>query len=147
MDRVDCKILELLQENARISMTELGQSVGLSTPAVKERVKKMEERNLIESYRAIVNPEQLDKHVTAFILFDTTACKPFREFCQAHPMVYECHRLAGQYSYMVKVVSESVQELETFIDASMAFGRPSTFISLSSPVKYKPVLPTLEASS
>ncbi|UAL48017.1 Lrp/AsnC family transcriptional regulator [Sutcliffiella horikoshii] len=137
MDEIDQSILSHLQENARMSMTELGKRVGLSTPATNERVKKLEDKKVIKGYRAIVDPEKLDKNVTAFILFDTKQGKKFRDFCSEHPAVVECHRLAGQYSYLVKVVGESVKELGEFIDATLPFGEPSTLIKLSSVVEFK----------
>lgn len=137
MDDIDRHIVSLMQENARISVTELGKRIGLSTPAANERLKRLEERGVITGYRAVINPEKLGKHVTAFILYDTTRCEAFREFCQKQPSVMECHRLAGQYSYLVKVVTENVRTLETFIDESMAYGQPSSLINLSSPVPFK----------
>lgn len=139
MDEIDRHIVSLMQENARISVTELGKQIGLSTPAANERLKRLEEREVITGYRAVVNPEKLGKHVTAFILYDTTRCEAFREFCRQQPSVMECHRLAGQYSYLVKVVTENVRTLETFIDESMTFGQPSSLINLSSPVPFKPI--------
>ncbi|MGG0738230.1 Lrp/AsnC family transcriptional regulator [Niallia taxi] len=138
MDEIDQNILIHLQENARISMTELGKKIGLSTPATNERVKKLEEKEVIKGYRAIINPEKLNKNVTAFILFDTKQGQKFKDFCKEQPEVVECHRLAGQYSYLVKVVTESVKLLEEFIDASLRFGEPTTLVKLSSVVEYKP---------
>lgn len=139
MDEIDRHIVSLMQENARISVTELGKRIGLSTPAANERLKRLEERGVITAYRAVINPEALGKHVTAFILYDTTRCEAFREFCRQQSSVMECHRLAGQYSYLVKVVTENVRTLETFIDESMAYGQPSSLINLSSPVPFKAV--------
>ncbi|WNQ11807.1 Lrp/AsnC family transcriptional regulator [Paenibacillus aurantius] len=137
MDQVDQGILKELQANARLSMKELGQRIGLTAPAAAERVKKLEERGIIEAYRAALNPEALNKRVTAFILFETERCKAFAEFCQGHPEVMECHRLAGQYSYLVKLVTESVRTMEAFIDQALPYGKSSTHIQLSSPVEYK----------
>lgn len=139
MDEINRHIVSLMQENARISVTELGKRIGLSTPAANERLKRLEEREVITAYRAVINPEKLGKHVTAFILYDTTRCEAFREFCRQQPSVMECHRLAGQYSYLVKVVTENVRTLETFIDESMVYGQPSSLINLSSPVPFKAV--------
>ena len=138
MDEIDQSILIQLQENARISMTELGKKSGLSTPATTERVKKLEDKEVIKGYRAIIDPEKLNKNVTAFILFDTKQGEKFKDFCKEQPVVVECHRLAGQFSYLVKVVTESVKILEEFIDATLPFGEPTTLIKLSSVVEYKP---------
>ncbi|WP_096186526.1 Lrp/AsnC family transcriptional regulator [Evansella halocellulosilytica] len=139
MDEIDKSILLHLQENARVSFTELGKKVGLSNPAVNERVKKLEEKKVIDGYRATVNPDNIDKPVMAFILYDNTKCKQFVTFCKEHPDVIECHRLAGQYNFLIKVVTNNVQSLEVFIDASMLYGHPSTLIRLSSPVVQKPI--------
>lgn len=138
LDEIDQNILIHLQENARISMTELGKKIGLSTPATNERVKKLEEKEVIKGYKAIINPEKLNKNVTAFILFDTKQGQKSKDFCKEQPEVVECHRLAGQFSYLVKVVTESVKLLEEFIDASLRFGEPTTLVKLSSVVEYKP---------
>lgn len=101
---------------------------------------KFLEKEVIKGYRAVINPEKINKHVTAFILYDTKKCKEFRDFCIAYPSVIECHRLAGQFSYLVKVVTETVHTLEEFIDDSMVYGQPSSLINLSSPVKHKPIV-------
>lgn len=138
LDDIDQSILILLQENARISMTELGKKVGLSTPAVNERVKKLEDKGVIKGYRAIIDTEKLNKGITAFILFDTKQGKSFRDFCKKNHNVVECHRLTGQFSYLVKIVTESVQLLEEFIDSSLDYGEPSSLIKLSSVVEYRP---------
>ena len=140
LDEIDQSILIQLQENARISMTELGKRIGLSTPATNERVKKLEDKEVIKGYRAIIEPERINKNVTAFILFDTKQGNKFKEFCKEQSEVVECHRLAGQFSYLLKVVTESVKILEEFIDATLPFGEPTTLIKLSSVVEYKPFI-------
>lgn len=139
MDEIDYEILQHLQDDARISMTSLGKKVGLSNPAVNERVKKLEEQHIIEGYRAVINPENIKKPIMAFILYDDTKCSAFVDFCKDHPDVIECHRLAGQYNYLIKVVTDTVQSLETFIDSTMPLGKPSTLIRLSSPVEHKAI--------
>lgn len=139
MDEIDKDIIFHLQENGRMAFTELGKKVGLSTPAVNERVKKLEEKNIIQGYKAIINSDKLNKPIMAMILYDNTKCDLFIEFCKNHIEVIECHRLAGQYNFIVKIVTASVQTLESFIDESMKYGQPSTLIRLSSPVVNKPL--------
>ncbi|MBM6383178.1 MAG: Lrp/AsnC ligand binding domain-containing protein [Paenibacillus sp.] len=73
------------------------------------------------------------------MLYNNTKCEQFTAFCKDHTGVIECHRLAGSYNYLIKVLTDSVQSLESFIDASMAFGQPSTLIRLSSPVESKAI--------
>ncbi|WP_163099892.1 Lrp/AsnC family transcriptional regulator [Peribacillus alkalitolerans] len=135
MDEVDKKILLELQLNGRKTMTELGKVVGLTAPAATERVKKLEDRGVIKNYTITVDPHKLDKIISAYILFDTERCKQFVEFCKGYPDVVECHRLAGKYSYLVKLVTSSVQSLEQFIDSTMQYGKSSTLLVLSSPIE------------
>ncbi|MFC4321493.1 Lrp/AsnC family transcriptional regulator [Litchfieldia salsa] len=137
MDQVNSEIVGILQMDGRISMTELGKKVNLSTPAVVERVRKLEEQGIIEGYKAQINPAKMGKGVKAFVLVETHRCKAFREFCKENPLVIECHRLTGQYSYLVKIVTDTNESLEGFIDETMDFGKPYTMMNLSSPVTDK----------
>ncbi|MDP4086138.1 MAG: Lrp/AsnC family transcriptional regulator [Bacillota bacterium] len=139
MDQTDIRILEVLQENSRITMTELGKKVALTAPAAAERIRKLEEKGVIQNYSVIINPEKVNKPISAFILFDSDKCKQFVEFCKGYPDVVECHRLAGKYSFLVKILTSSVAQLEVFIDSSMKFGKSSTFITLSSPIKSRAI--------
>ncbi|MCP6681908.1 Lrp/AsnC family transcriptional regulator [Bacillus nakamurai] len=132
MDRTDLHILSLLQKNARLTMVELGKLVGLSSPSAAERVKKLEERGVITGYSANICFEKLNKQVTAFILMEPRNCKHYAAFAGKHPDVAENHRITGMYSYITKVVTESVHTLEDFIDECMAHGKPTTLVVLSS---------------
>ncbi|MFD0694536.1 Lrp/AsnC family transcriptional regulator [Paenibacillus sp. GCM10027628] len=141
MDEIDKKIIEHLQENARLSMTELGKIIGLTSPAVTERVRKLEDAGVIVAYRAVVAPDKLEKRVTAYILMETEHCKKYVEFVKIYPDVVETHRITGAFSYLTKITTASVLTLEAFIDASMAYGKPTTLIVLSSPVEHRPLIP------
>ncbi|SEG55700.1 Lrp/AsnC family transcriptional regulator [Paenibacillus sp. UNC499MF] len=145
MDHTDRSILALLQENGRMSMTELGKLVGLTSPAAAERVRRLEDKGVLTGYRAVVSPEAVGKAVIAYILMETEHCRRYVEFVRQVPEVAECHRIAGPYSYLTKLVTSSVRELETFIDASMEFGKPSTLVVLSSPLAQAPILPLKES--
>lgn len=135
MDRIDTEILKQLQQNAKISMKELATKVHLSSPAVIERVKKLEEQGAIEGYNAKVNLKKLNRTIQAIILFKSIDCKSLSNFCNAHPDVLECYRVAGEISYIVKIATYSVETLERFIDEAMPYGTPSTNIVLSSAEK------------
>ncbi|TQR28695.1 Lrp/AsnC family transcriptional regulator [Lysinibacillus sphaericus] len=132
MDRIDTEILQQLQRNAKMSMKDLATTVHLSSPAVIERVKKLEEQGIIEAYSAQVNLKRLNRDIQAIILFKSIDCKSLSEFCIAHPDVLECYRVAGEISYIVKIATNSVETLEQFIDEAMPYGTPSTNIVLSS---------------
>ncbi|UFJ39699.1 Lrp/AsnC family transcriptional regulator [Brevibacillus humidisoli] len=143
MDEIDRKILMHLQQNARVSMTELGKAVGLTSPATAERVRKLEERGVITGYRATVTAEKLNKQLTAYLLFDIRSQNGFSTFCGQHPDVVECHRVAGPYSHLTKVVTCSARSLEQFIDEAEAYGRATTLLVLSSPIEQKCILPDI----
>ncbi|MED1782783.1 Lrp/AsnC family transcriptional regulator [Brevibacillus fortis] len=141
MDQVDKEILMILQDNARISMTELGKMVSLSQPAATERVRRMEDKGVIKQYRAILAPEKANKQISAYLLFHTKRCEKFIEFCNEYPDVLELHRISGQYNYLLKVVTDSMQSLEAFINASGEHGDSTTLIVMSSPIEQKKIVP------
>ncbi|MBK3493835.1 Lrp/AsnC family transcriptional regulator [Viridibacillus sp. YIM B01967] len=132
MDHIDKEIVKELQLNAKISMKELAEVVHLSSPAVIERVRKLEEQQVIVGYHAHIDFKKIDRHISAIILFESKDCKALTNFCHNHPDVLECYRVAGEISYIVKLATHSVESLEKFIDASMPYGTPSTNIVLSS---------------
>ncbi|MBO8163360.1 MAG: Lrp/AsnC family transcriptional regulator [Brevibacillus sp.] len=144
MDVIDRKILSHLQQNARISMTELGRAVGLTSPATAERVRKLEERGVITGYRATVAADKLNKQLIAYLLFDIRSHNGFTAFCEQHPDVVECHRVAGPYSHLTKVVTSTARTLEQFIDEAEQYGRATTLLVLSSPIAQKSILPDFE---
>ncbi|MFT8363298.1 MAG: Lrp/AsnC family transcriptional regulator [Sporolactobacillus sp.] len=139
MDEIDAAILSELQINARLTMIELGRKVGLTSPTVTERVRRLEEHGVIKRYTAQVSAEKLGRHVTAFILMEPKDCQKYVQFAANHPEVIECHRIAGMYSYLTKVVTESVHTLESYIDGCLPLGKPTTLIVLSSPIEAKPI--------
>ncbi|GGO04646.1 Lrp/AsnC family transcriptional regulator [Saccharibacillus kuerlensis] len=141
MDSVDKDILIQLQQDARLSMTEIGRRVGLSQPAVAERVKRLEEQGVIEHYRTVIAGDKVGKAAVAFILFRTTQCLDFVEFCRNSAQVVECHRISGEYNYLVKIVVESNSDIEQFENESMRYGSSTTLVSLSSPIGCKTLLP------
>jgi len=137
MDQIDQNILYHLQHQARISMTELGKQVGLSQPAVTERVKRMEEKGIIEQYRTIVSPEKIGKQAAAYMPVQTRDCDAFLDFCRSSPEVIECHRISGEYNYMLKIVTDSIQSLETFANKCNKYGTYTVLIVMSSPIDHK----------
>lgn len=144
MDKLDKEILLVLQEKGRISMTELGKEVALSQPAVTERVRRMEEKGIIDHYRAIVSPEKINKPITAFLLFHTKSCENFVDFCNKSNEVVELHRISGQYNFLVKVVTETLLSLEVAINEMGTYGDSTTLIVLSSPIKNNKLIPIIK---
>lgn len=136
LDRTGVKILRALQENARLSFSELGRQVSLSPPAVAERVRKMEEAGIIAGYHARVELDRLGLPITAFILLKTQAEKYPRiiSLVKGLPEILECHHVSGGESFILKVVASSLTHLEGLIAQLSPFGETNTLIVLSSPV-------------
>ncbi len=137
LDPVGRKLLRAVQENARLSFSELGRRVGLSAPAVAERLRKLEELEIITGYHAEVNPAALGYGVMAFIRLTTTTEKYPRvlELAQRLPEIRECHHVTGSEAFIMKVLATSIPQLESLIAQLSVFGATSTSIVLSSPVK------------
>ena len=137
LDGTGWQILRALQQNARLSYSELGQRVGLSSPAVAERVRKMEDAGIINGYHAEINVAKIGFPITAVIRMSPSPgerCTRFTASIQEIPEVLECHRVTGSDSLVMKVVASSVEHLEALIDQLSAHGQLTTSIVLSSPV-------------
>jgi len=141
MDRTDYKILEILQVDGRISMKDLGKQVGLTAPAVSERVKKLEESNIITGYKAVVNPSRLDKNISAFIDIAMAADKYnyFLKYAKEKNEIIECHHVTGGDCMTIKVLVKNMLELEILIDTIKKMGNTRTSLILSSPIESKPI--------
>ena len=139
MDLTDKKILKILQTQGRISMKELGQIVNLTPPAVTERVKRLEEKQYITGYRAIINPEKLHKKIKAFVSVDMDPAKYkiFMEYAKSSPYIFECHHVVGNNCLILKIMVDSTEELEAVIDTIKESGRTQTSVILSSLIEHK----------
>lgn len=137
LDEIDWKLLKELQLDARTSYAELGRRVGLTTPAIIERVHKMEDAGIITGYRVEMDLAKVGLPVTAFIRMSITGVdySHIVEVAQLSHEVLECHRGTGGDSFIMKVALESVEHLQTLIDKLTPYGITTTSIVLSSPVK------------
>ncbi len=142
IDEIDYRILMRLQEDARLSNAALAKEVGLTVSTVHERVKKLEKKGVIKGYVAIVNAEALGKPITAFIRISVGATTEsylesknrVMNVCLAEPDVLECHGVAGEDCYILKVRAASPKALETLIErirGQAAVSRSITSIVLS----------------
>ena len=137
LDLTGRKILKELQENARCPLSEIGRRVGLTTPAVTERVRRMEEAGLITGYRAEVDLLKLGYPLLVFIKLYTAPqwYSKVLELIHAAPEVLECHHMTGEESFILKITVTSTAHLEDFIGRFSLYGKTSTSVVLSSPVK------------
>lgn len=119
MDSLDVEILRFLQKNARASLSEIGQKVNLSVSAVGERVKKLESSGVISKYVAIINGSFFHKDLTAimFISLDNPSyMENFLSFVQSENDILECFYIAGNYDYVLKIVTNNPSTLEKLLN-------------------------------
>ncbi len=137
MDKIDKKLISLLQENARYSLKHLAEQVYLSSPAVSSRMERLEKEGYITGYRAVVDEQKLGYPITAYISLEISPRqKPdFYPFVTACPNVLECNCVTGSYSMLIKVAFASTQELDAFIGQLQAFGNTQTQIVFSTAVR------------
>ncbi len=138
LDETGWRLLQELQQNARLSYTELGQRVGLSLPAVAERVRKMEQSGLITGYHAEIDLGKLGMPVLAIIQLQGIggqSCRHAVSQVSEIPEVLECYRVTGSDSIVVKAVATSLDHLARVIDQLSLYGIPATSIMRSRPMK------------
>lgn len=118
LDDIDIRLLEMLQEHGRTSQHDLAQAVGLSSPAVGERLRKLEERGIIRQFTVLVDPRRVGRDVTAFIFVGINGSSfypEFRRHVKDHPEVLECHSVTGQGSHLLKIRTDSTSTLESLL--------------------------------
>jgi len=144
LDRIDCALLEHLQKDARTPYAELGRRVGLSTPSVIERVRKMEDAEVIRGYHAEVAPENVGLPMRAFIKVTIAGDKleKFASVVRRVIEVREAHRVTGAESYIVQVAVRDIAHLEKVIDALAPYVATQTSLVLASAIGWNPVIPT-----
>jgi Lrp/AsnC family leucine-responsive transcriptional regulator len=143
IDDIDCEILAELQDNARIAFAELGRRVGLSTPAVIERVRRLEEKQVIVGYRTLVDPSKVGLPVRAFVKVTVAGDKlaKFSALVRKLPEVLQCHRVTGAESFMVQIAVRDMTHMEEAIDSMMPYVATNTSMILASPVPWNSILP------
>lgn len=143
LDAIAWKILEALQQNARLSFAELGRKVGLSTPAVAERVHRLEEAGIISGYHATLNLARLGLPIRVLVRLtipggDTQVGRAVAAMKEM-PEIRRCHRITGAESFVVEADVVSIRHLEALIDRLSALGATSTSTILSSPIERRAV--------
>jgi Lrp/AsnC family leucine-responsive transcriptional regulator len=131
------KLLDELQNNARLSLAELGRRIGLSPTATAERLRQMEEIGILRGFTAEVDREALGLEVMAFIRMSCGGQHYHRlvEYVQTLEEVRECHHLTGGDDFLLKVTTTTMADLEALIEALLPYGNPITSLVLSTPVE------------
>ena len=137
VDALNWKILNCLQTNARQSNAEIGRQVGITSPAVSERIKKMEDLGIIQNYITLVSPFEVGYQLKALITLHAFMgkLKPFLEKVKTFDEVVNCYRITGNENIVMEVVLENQNRLEAFIDQMIIYVECKTQIVLSHVVK------------
>ncbi len=141
IDDLNWKILECLQENARASFADIGRKIGLTPPAVAERVKKMEDLEILEGYAAKVSHAKTGYQLKAIITLRAFMgkLKPFLVTVTGFEEVVNCYRITGNENIVMEVVLKDQFHLEKFIDKLIQYGETRTHIILSNVVSNAPI--------
>ena len=136
LDERNLQLLKLLRGDPRMSISELARRVGMSAPAVRERIQRLEESGVIAGYRVDIDPRALGYTIAAFVRI-----KPIPgqlpniiELAQRLPQVTECHRVTGEDCFIVKIYLESLDTLDRILDQFLVFGNTATMLVQSTPV-------------
>jgi Lrp/AsnC family transcriptional regulator, leucine-responsive regulatory protein len=140
LDGPNRRLIEELQADARLSLAELGRRVGLSAPAVAERLARLEETGVITGYHAHVDPHALGHTLEAIIRIRPSPRQipTVAQLARDTPQVTECHRITGEDCFLLRVVVHDVAELEGLIDRFAFHGPTTTSVMQTSPVPGRP---------
>jgi Lrp/AsnC family transcriptional regulator, leucine-responsive regulatory protein len=135
-DRKNLELLRLLQKRPRAPISELARRIGMSSPAVKERVLRLQESGILEGYRLELNPKELGYQVMAFVRIRPLPghVNKITELIQSMPQVTECHRITGEDCFILTVYVKEISNLNRVLDRLLAHGQTTTSIVQSSPV-------------
>jgi len=146
IDQTDRRLLIELQEDARLSLAELGRRVGLSAPAVADRVRRLTDEGIIRGFRTDVDPRALGYALSAIVRVRPAPrqLQKVAELARATPEVVECHRITGEDCFFLKAHVRDVEHLEEVIDRFTVFGQTTTSIMQTSPVPLRGVAVELD---
>ena len=141
-DQTDFRILEVLQQDGRVSFVDLAQRIAMSPSAVTERVRRLEDHGVIGGYCAIVNPERLGLDVLAFVRlrYPTGNYAPFHDLVEQLPEIIEAHHVTGEDCFLLKVLARSMRHLEQLTGRIAGLGSITTSVVYSSPVQHRSVV-------
>ena len=144
LDGVNVRILAELRDNPRLSMAELARRVGMSAPAVTERVQRLQQAGVIVGYHLDIDPAAVGLPVTAFARIRPMpgSLPKIAELAAEIPEVTECYRITGEDCFLVKLHAPAIDQLEAILDRFLVYGNTTTSIVVSTPVpRRQPPLP------
>ncbi|GAF14976.1 transcriptional regulator, AsnC family [Bacillus sp. JCM 19046] len=146
MDKMDCDILELLQKNARMTISELSKELSLSRPSMSERLLRLQEKGVIEGFTTRVSLKHIGKDILLLIQVSgvKVSLQDFEAMVKQEKEIIECHRVTGEVSYFIKAAVSDVNSMRKLIDRLIPFGTINTSTVLNSPVPHRIILPDYE---
>jgi Lrp/AsnC family leucine-responsive transcriptional regulator len=143
LDPTNRRLLDALSADARTSMVELGRRVGMSAPAVRDRIARLEEAGVIRGYRVDVDPAALGLPVAAWVRIrpGPGQLPSIAELAARTPEVSECHRISGEDCFLLKVHVARIEDLENVLDSFLIHGQTTSSFIVSTPVPARTVLP------
>jgi Lrp/AsnC family leucine-responsive transcriptional regulator len=141
LDAVNVRLLAELHDNPRLGMSELARRVGMSAPAVTERIQRLERAGVIRGYRLDIDPAALGLPVLALVRVrpGPGQLPKIARTAQETPEVVECHRITGEDCFLMKVHASTLGDLEAVLDRFLIFGQTTTSIVVSTPVPPRPL--------
>ena len=132
MDRTDYKILNILQADSRTTLKDIGDHVGLTAPAVSERIRKMEEHGVIRGYHIDIDRERLDCNMTGFILVapEPEKYNSFCEFCTKNPAIISHYHVIGVFNALLRFAVRGTRELDELLSSIKHYGDSQTSVEL-----------------
>lgn len=146
MDKVDVQLLKLLQEDGRMTVSDLSKKLALSRPSVSERLLRLQERGIIVEFSARVSPAKLGRETLLFIQISELKVDPniFEDYIKLETDIIECHRVTGPVSYTIKAAVSGIDGMRQLVDRLIPYGTINTSVILASPVPYRHLLPKEE---
>ena len=140
LDDVNLRILAELQDSPRLSMAELARRVGMSAPAVTERVQRLQQTGVIAGYRLDIDPAAVGLPVTAFARIRPMpgSLPKIAQLAAELPQVTECYRITGEDCFLLKLHAPAIDQLEAVLDRFLVYGNTTTSIVVSTPVPRRP---------
>ena len=136
LDARNVKLLRLLRDDPRRSVSEMARRIGMSAPAVRERIQRLEEAGIIRGYRLELDARALGYPISAFLRVRPMPGKLAKigELAQRLPQVVECHRITGEDCFVMRLYLERLEDLDPLLDRFLAYGQTTTSLVQSSPV-------------
>lgn len=143
MDQIDARLLTLLQEDARMTISDLSKQLSLSRPSVTERLHRLQERGIIQGFTAIVSPSAIGRSIMLMIQISDlkVSANEWEKMIVQEEDVIECHRVTGEIGYIIKAAVNGMEGLRQLVDRLMVYSYVNTSVVLTSPVERRHVLP------